>query len=117
MGSTPFPRNYLSGPERFQQTTYNMQPTNDRLARSLKDLVELVQDLHYRGVGFKSLTESIDTTSSGGRLVFQIFGALAEFEHDLIRERTIAGLEGAGNYPCQTQEKQQTKSEKDINHE
>jgi len=95
MGSTPFPRNYLSGPERFQQTTYNMQPTNDRLARSLKDLVELVQDLHYRGVGFKSLTESIDTTSSGGRLVFHIFGALAEFEHDLIRERTIAGLEAA----------------------
>jgi hypothetical protein len=69
------------------------------------------------GVGFKSLTKPIDTTSSGGRLVFQIFGALAEFEHDLIRERTIAGLEGAGNYPCQTQEKQQTKSEKDINHE
>lgn len=67
----------------------------DRLARSLKDLVELVQDLHDRGVGFKSLTESIDTTSSGGRLVFHIFGALAEFEHDLIRERTIAGLEAA----------------------
>ena len=64
----------------------------DRLARSLKDLVEIVQGLHDRGVGFKSLTESIDTTSSGGRLVFHIFGALAEFERDLIRERTIAGL-------------------------
>ncbi|GGE80967.1 invertase [Streptosporangium jomthongense] len=67
----------------------------DRLARSLKDLVEIVQDLHERGVGFKSLTESIDTTSSGGRLVFHIFGALAEFEHDLIRERTMAGLQAA----------------------
>jgi DNA invertase Pin-like site-specific DNA recombinase len=67
----------------------------DRLARSLKDLVEIVQDLHDRGIGFKSLTESIDTTSSGGRLVFHIFGALAEFEHDLIRERTIAGLQAA----------------------
>lgn len=67
----------------------------DRLARSLKDLVEIVQDLQDRGVGFKSLTESIDTTSSGGRLVFHIFGSLAEFERDLIRERTIAGLEAA----------------------
>tara|TARA_R110001583_G_scaffold58364_3_gene174095 strand:- start:18870 stop:19472 length:603 start_codon:yes stop_codon:yes gene_type:complete len=67
----------------------------DRLARSLKDLVEIVQDLHDREIGFKSLTESIDTTSSGGRLVFHIFGALAEFEHDLIRERTKAGLQAA----------------------
>ena len=67
----------------------------DRLARSLKDLVEIVQDLHDRETGSKSLTESIDTTSSGGRLVFHIFGALAEFEHDLIRERTIAGLQAA----------------------
>ena len=67
----------------------------DRLARSLKDLVEIIQDLNEREVGFKSLTESIDTISSGGRLVFHIFGALAEFEHSLIRERTIAGLEAA----------------------
>jgi DNA invertase Pin-like site-specific DNA recombinase len=67
----------------------------DRLARSLKDLVGIVQDLNDREIGFKSLTEAIDTTSSGGRLVFHIFGALAEFEHSLIRERTIAGLEAA----------------------
>lgn len=67
----------------------------DRLARSLKDLVEIIHDLHQRGVGFRSVTESIDTTSSGGRLVFHIFGALAEFEHSLIRERTIAGLAAA----------------------
>ena len=67
----------------------------DRLARSLKDLVEIIHDLNHRGVGFRSLTESIDTTSSGGRLVFHIFGALAEFEHSLIRERTIAGLAAA----------------------
>lgn len=67
----------------------------DRLARSLRDLVEIVQDLQDRGIGFISLTESIDTTKSGGRLVFQIFGALAEFERDLIRERTMAGLQAA----------------------
>ena len=67
----------------------------DRLARSLKDLVEIIDDLQKRGVGFRSLTEAIDTTSTGGRLVFHIFGALAEFEHSLIRERTIAGLAAA----------------------
>lgn len=67
----------------------------DRLARSLKDLVEIIDDLQRRGVGFRSLTESIDTTSTGGRLVFHIFGALAEFEHSLIRERTVAGLAAA----------------------
>lgn len=67
----------------------------DRLARSLKDLVEIIEGLQARGVGFRSLTEAIDTTSTGGRLVFHIFGALAEFEHSLIRERTIAGLAAA----------------------
>ncbi|MBS0455930.1 MAG: recombinase family protein [Proteobacteria bacterium] len=67
----------------------------DRLARSLKDLVEMIHDLQQRGVGFRSLTESIDTTTTGGRLVFHIFGALAEFEHSLIRERTLAGLTAA----------------------
>jgi len=67
----------------------------DRLARSLKDLVEIIHDLNQRGIGFRSLTESIDTTSPGGRLVFHIFGALAEFEHSLIRERTMAGLAAA----------------------
>jgi DNA invertase Pin-like site-specific DNA recombinase len=67
----------------------------DRLARSLKDLVEIIHDLEQRGVGFRSLTESIDTTTTGGRLVFHIFGALAEFEHSLIRERTVAGLVAA----------------------
>lgn len=67
----------------------------DRLARSLKDLVEIIDDLQNRGVGFKSLTESIDTTNAGGRLIFHIFGALAEFEHSLIVERTKAGLAAA----------------------
>ena len=67
----------------------------DRLARSLKDLVEIIDDLHQRGIGFKSLTEAIDTTSSSGKLIFHIFGALAEFEHSLIIERTKAGLAAA----------------------
>ena len=67
----------------------------DRLARSLKDLVELIHELNERGVGFRSLTEAIDTTSAGGKRVFYIFGALAEFEHSLIRERTLAGLASA----------------------
>lgn len=67
----------------------------DRLARSLKDLVELINELEVKHVGFRSITESIDTTTAGGKLVFHIFGALAEFEHNLIRERTIAGLQAA----------------------
>lgn len=67
----------------------------DRLARSLKDLVEIIEDLHKREVGFRSLTESIDTTSASGKLIFHIFGALAEFEHSLILERTKAGLASA----------------------
>jgi len=67
----------------------------DRLGRSLKDLVEIIQDLENRTVGFCSITEKIDTTSAGGKLIFHIFGALAEFEHTLIRERTKAGLAAA----------------------
>lgn len=67
----------------------------DRLGRSLRNLIDLVQALGARGVGFVSLTENIDTTTSGGKLVFHIFGALAEFERDLIRERTVAGLAAA----------------------
>ena len=67
----------------------------DRLARSLKDLVEIVHALEGKGIGFQSLTEAVDTTSAGGRLVFHVFGALAEFEHNLIRERTVAGLAAA----------------------
>lgn len=67
----------------------------DRLGRSLKHLVEIISALEERGIGFCSLKESIDTTTAGGRLVFHIFGALAEFEHSLIRERTNAGLAAA----------------------
>ncbi len=67
----------------------------DRLGRSLKDLIEIVNALQQRGIGFKSLTEQVDTTTSGGRLVFHIFGALAEFEREVIRERTQAGLAAA----------------------
>ena len=67
----------------------------DRLGRSLKHLIELVNVLEERGIGFQSLQESIDTTTSGGRLIFHIFGALAEFERGLIQERTYAGLAAA----------------------
>ena len=67
----------------------------DRLGRSLPHLIATVTALADRGVSFKSLTESIDTTNTGGRLIFHIFGALAEFERDLIRERTQAGLRAA----------------------
>src|SRR5512144_1117431 len=67
----------------------------DRLGRSLKHLIETITGLNDRQIGFKSITESIDTTTSGGRLVFHIFGALAEFERDIIRERTEAGLTAA----------------------
>lgn len=67
----------------------------DRLGRSLRHLIDAVTALEQRGVGFRSLTESIDTTSPGGKLIFHIFGALAEFERDLIRERTQAGLRAA----------------------
>jgi len=67
----------------------------DRLARSLKQLIETVEHLEGRSIGFKSLTETIDTTTPSGRLVFTIFAGLAEFERSIIRERTIAGLESA----------------------
>ena len=67
----------------------------DRLGRSLRDLIEIINDLEDRGVGFQSITEHLDTTTSGGKLVFHIFGAMAEFERNLIQERTKAGLSAA----------------------
>lgn len=67
----------------------------DRLSRSLKDLIEMVALLDERSIGLRSLQESIDTSSSSGKLIFHIFGALAEFERNLIRERTYAGLQAA----------------------
>ena len=67
----------------------------DRLGRSLPHLLETIARLQGRGVGFRSLTEQLDTTTSGGKLVFHVFAALAEFERDVIRERTQAGLAAA----------------------
>jgi DNA invertase Pin-like site-specific DNA recombinase len=67
----------------------------DRLGRSLKNLIELVDGLAHRGVGLRSLSESVDTTTANGKLFFAVMGALAEFERDLIRERTQAGLAAA----------------------
>ncbi len=67
----------------------------DRLGRSMAHLIDTVRALEARGVGFRSLTEGVDTTTPGGTLVFHLFGALAQFERDLIRERTRAGLAAA----------------------
>ncbi|MDA8228795.1 MAG: recombinase family protein [Desulfitobacterium hafniense] len=67
----------------------------DRLGRSLKQLIEVVNHIHERKIGFRSLQENIDTTTPGGKLIFHVFGALAEFERDIIRERTYAGLRAA----------------------
>ncbi len=67
----------------------------DRLGRSLRHLIDTVNKLQSKGVEFVSLQESVDTTTSGGKLVFHIFGALAEFEREMIRERTKAGLKAA----------------------
>jgi DNA invertase Pin-like site-specific DNA recombinase len=84
----------------------------DRLGRSLPHLIETVAALERRGIGFRSLTEAIDTTTPGGRLVFHLFAALGQFERDLIRERTRAGLAAAaargrtgGRRPVVTKEK------------
>jgi DNA invertase Pin-like site-specific DNA recombinase len=67
----------------------------DRLGRSLKDLIEMVNFFDSQGIAFKSLQENIDTATSSGKLVFHIFGALSEFERNLIVERTKAGLQSA----------------------
>ncbi len=67
----------------------------DRLGRSLRNLLELVEQLKERKVGFRSIQESMDTSTSGGNLIFQVFGALAEFERNLIQDRTNAGLAAA----------------------
>jgi DNA invertase Pin-like site-specific DNA recombinase len=67
----------------------------DRLGRSLKHLIETVTALKQQGIDFKSITENIDTSTATGQLVFHIFGALAEFERNLIKERTLAGLDAA----------------------
>ena len=64
----------------------------DRLGRTLKKLILMVEELEKKGIGFKSLRENIDTTTAGGRLIFHVFGALAEFERSLISERTKSGL-------------------------
>jgi len=67
----------------------------DRLGRSLKHLIETISTLHEQKIAFKSITENIDTTTASGRLMFHVFGALAEFERNLIRERALAGLAAA----------------------
>jgi DNA invertase Pin-like site-specific DNA recombinase len=67
----------------------------DRLGRSLRDLIDIISALRQRGIGFRVLQESIDTTTPAGELIFHIFGALAEFERALIRQRTQAGLQAA----------------------
>ena len=86
----------------------------DRMGRGLRDLINLMKEFEDKEVGFKSLTEGIDTTTSTGKLIFHIFGALAEFERNLIRERTQAGLKAGrargrvgGRPPKLTQEQRE----------
>jgi DNA invertase Pin-like site-specific DNA recombinase len=86
----------------------------DRLSRSLKDLLTLMEQIDARGAGFRSLTEAIDTTTPAGRMMMQMVGSFAEFERAMIRERTKAGLEEArrqgrvgGRRPKLTQQQQQ----------
>ncbi len=67
----------------------------DRLGRSLRNLIELIGQLEEMNVGLRSIQESMDTSTSGGKLIFQVFGALAEFERNIIRDRTNAGLAAA----------------------
>ncbi len=67
----------------------------DRLGRSLRDLADIIERLEKHNIGFRSLTEAIDTTTAGGRLIFHMFGAVAQFERDVIVERTMAGLAAA----------------------
>jgi DNA invertase Pin-like site-specific DNA recombinase len=67
----------------------------DRLARSLRDLIDIVEQIRERGAGFRSLAEDIDTTTSAGRLIFHVFGSIAEFERERIAERTREGLAAA----------------------
>ena len=67
----------------------------DRLARSTRQLLESVEQLAQQGIGLKALTQDIDTTTAGGRLIFTVFSAIAEFEREIIRERTRAGLDAA----------------------
>lgn len=67
----------------------------DRLSRTLRDLIEIVSRLESQGIGFLSLQEAMDTSTTGGKLIFHVFGALAEFERNVIRDRTRAGLDSA----------------------
>src|SRR4051812_13732966 len=86
----------------------------DRLGRTLRSLIDLLNQLAQREVGFKSLTEQIDTTTPGGKLIFHVFGALAEFERDLIRERTQAGLRAARARGRQGGRPKKLATEKDL---
>jgi DNA invertase Pin-like site-specific DNA recombinase len=67
----------------------------DRLGRSIKDLIEIVNELNSKKIGIKSLNEQIDTSTANGKLIFHIFASIAEFERELIKERTKAGLKSA----------------------
>ena len=98
----PGPQRGKVRPTRVEKTLKYLQPGDvlvlwklDRLGRSLQDLLNIVNDLGKRGVGFMSLTEGFDSTTPNGKLIFSIFGGLAEFERAIIRERVNAGLDAA----------------------
>jgi DNA invertase Pin-like site-specific DNA recombinase len=84
-------RNFDRRPRRLTERDTLIVWKLDRLARSMKQLIETIEDLRVRGVGFRSLTEALDTTTSQERLVFHMFGALTEFERSLMRERHPGG--------------------------
>src|SRR5712691_3523455 len=93
----------------------------DRLGRSLRHLIDTVAELQRRDIGFRSLQENIDTTTPGGKLIFHIFGALAEFERDIIRQRTLAGRASArargrkgGRPPSMTPTKTRTRGGTEV---
>ncbi len=87
----------FAGQQQSQNSSPNQKPQNHNAFPLLRHLVDVVADLHTRGIGLRSLQENIDTATASGKLFLHVFGALAEFERELVRDRTIAGLKAAAD--------------------